>query len=92
MTEKRRINVGANKDANGKSKMGKPPASWLLSLPNGIYKTKELVQISNKSDRTISGLMTKYAKKVTYTVSDTGKALANYHWDKDHFLKIFYNK
>jgi len=85
MVEKRKINVGAN---NGK--MGKPPPEWVLNLKNGIYTVEELIKISHKSGGNIRGLMSKYAKDVKYKVLANGKSYANYAWDKDHFLDLFY--
>lgn len=85
MTEKRKINIGANK-----GKMGKAPPEWILNLKNGLYTVKELMASSKKTDSSVKKIMAKYAIKITYIVQENGRASARYHWDHAHFLKLFY--
>ena len=83
--------IDANRGRND-GKRGKPPPDWVLNLKNKHYDVPELVTLSQRNPRTVRNIMQKYAVEIEYIIADDGKSRATYKWNKEHFLKIYYNQ
>jgi hypothetical protein len=66
------------------SKMGRPPAQWLLDLPDGEYTVKDLMKISGKTHQGVRWAMFKYAKSKRYE-QIRGHLTVYYTWEKFNF-------
>jgi len=69
------------------SKMGRPPAQWLLDLPEGEYTVKDLMKISGKTHQGVRWAMFKYAKSKRYEQT-RGHLTVYYTWDVTHFKEL----
>jgi hypothetical protein len=69
------------------SKMGRPPAQWLLDLPDGEYTVKDLMKISGKTHQGVRWAMFKYAKSKRYEQT-RGHLTVYYLWDVAHFKEL----
>ena len=70
------------------SKMGRPPAQWLLDLPDGEYTVKDLMKISGKTHQGVRWAMFKYAKSKRYEQTGGGHLTVYYTWDVAHFKEL----
>ena len=64
--------------------MGRPPAQWLLDLPEGEYTVKDLMKISGKTHQGVRWAMFKYAKSKRYEQT-RGHLTVYYKWEKFNF-------
>lgn len=75
MTEKRKVNRGANK-----GKIGRPPPQWLINLPNGEYTAKQLEELSGRTNRTVRNVVQLHGVIPEYKFN--GKAIEGiYKWN-----------
>lgn len=68
--------------------MGRPPAQWLLDLPEGEYTVKDLMKISGKTHQAVRWTMFKYAKSKRYEQT-RGHLTVYYTWDKFNFNRLY---
>jgi len=66
------------------NKIGRPPAQWLLDLPDGEYTVKDLMKISGKTHQGVRWAMFKYAKSKRYEQTH-GHLTVYYKWEKFNF-------